>query len=77
MRTLGVEEARQMLPTLLDEARAGRETVITRHGRPVAIVGPIERGPARAGVSIASLRGSGRGLWSGADGVGSQRDEWR
>jgi prevent-host-death family protein len=38
----GAEEARNELPHLLDEAEKGRSTVITKHGRPVAALAPVE-----------------------------------
>jgi prevent-host-death family protein len=34
-------EAKAMLSALLDRAAAGQETVITRHGKPVARVAPL------------------------------------
>jgi prevent-host-death family protein len=37
----GAEEARSQLPELLTAAQHGRRTIITRHGRPVAILAPI------------------------------------
>ena len=72
----GVEEARQALPSLLDRARRGESTIITRHGTPVAAVVPIERALARSTVSLAALSGSGKGLWLGKDSIAAQRDEW-
>jgi prevent-host-death family protein len=38
----GAEEARNQLPDLLEAAEKGRSTIITRHGRPVAALVPIE-----------------------------------
>ncbi len=38
----GAEEARSQLPSLLEGAEAGRATLITRRGRPVAVVAPVE-----------------------------------
>jgi antitoxin (DNA-binding transcriptional repressor) of toxin-antitoxin stability system len=78
-RTKGVEEARSQLPTLLMEAEKGRYTVITRHGRAVAAIVPIDAagGEARQ-KSLLALAGSGKGLW-GKDSGGTLRklrDEW-
>lgn len=75
----GAEEARNQLPDLLDAAEKGRATVITRHGKPVAVLVPIDeyREPQRQ-QSILHLRGSGRGLW-GKDSTATirkLRDEW-
>lgn len=79
MRTYrkGVEEARRELPALLEEARKGRSTVITRHGRSIAAIVPVERALARQ-KSILGLAGSGKGLW-GKDSrrtLRRLRDEW-
>jgi prevent-host-death family protein len=56
MRTAGVREARQNLSALLDEVKAGREIVITEHGRPVAKLVPPDR-PRKKGVpNLAAFR---------------------
>ncbi len=75
-KTYGVEEARQALPTLLDRALEGQSTIITRHGRPVAAVVPVDQVHVHGVVGMAALQGTGTGLWSGADAVDPQRDEW-
>jgi prevent-host-death family protein len=60
----GVEDARRELPTLLDAARDGASTIITRHGRPVAAIVPLdEQGRVTATRSLLPMAGSGRGLW--------------
>jgi len=60
----GAEEARNQLPDLLDAAGKGRSTIITRHGRPVAALVPIEAyGAAIRQQPLISVAGSGRGLW--------------
>jgi prevent-host-death family protein len=78
-RYTGVEETRQQLPALLDEAHAGRSVVITKHGRPYAAIVPLEALPDdRARQSFLRLRGSGAGLW-GDDAsawIDRMRDEW-
>lgn len=83
VETLGSEEARQQLPSLLERARGGVATVVTRHGRPCAAIVPVSvldqaaaalpRGP-----SLRSLRGSGAGLWGEDAGrsIADARDEW-
>ncbi|MDE2290552.1 MAG: type II toxin-antitoxin system Phd/YefM family antitoxin [Elusimicrobia bacterium] len=76
----GAEEARAQLPHLLEEAEHGRATIITRHGRPVAVVAPVDAldaAPRQA--PLTPLEGSGRGLW-GADSATTLkklRREWR
>ena len=78
-RYSGVEETRQRLPSLLDEAHAGKPVVITKHGRPYAAIVPLEAvqdvGPRP---SMKSLRGSGAGLWGDdvAAWVDRLREEW-
>lgn len=76
----GVEDARNQLPALLAEAEKGRETVITRRGRAVAAIVPIERAAgAKRQKSLAGLAGSGKGLWGGDSTrtLRRLRDEWR
>jgi prevent-host-death family protein len=79
----GLEQARAQLPLIASEAAAGYSTVITRHGKPVAVVVPVEqwrqeqaRALKQGGILV--LRGSGRGLWpeGAAPLVAQLRDEW-
>jgi prevent-host-death family protein len=75
----GVEEARSHLPRLLDQAAAGNATVITRHGRPIAAIMPLDTyGGAGRQQSILPLAGSGRGLWGprSATTLRKLRREW-
>lgn len=79
----GLEQARAQLPLIASEAVAGYSTVITRHGKPVAVVVPVDQWrdqqarTVRLG-GILALRGTGRGLWSQGAGpsVAQLRDEW-
>jgi prevent-host-death family protein len=75
----GAEAARNELPQLLIAAQQGRQTIITRHGRPVAILAPISEQPeASMQRSLLPLAGSGRGLY-GRDSRATLRrlrDEW-
>jgi prevent-host-death family protein len=75
----GAEEARNQLPDLLDAAEKGRATVITRHGRPVAALVPIQAySAATRQQPLIPVRGTGRGLWGkdSARTVRKLRDEW-
>ncbi len=75
----GVEEARNQLPDLLDAAEKGQATVITRHGRPVAALVPVDAlAAALRQAPLTPLAGSGRGLWgkSSARTLRRLRDEW-
>jgi prevent-host-death family protein len=58
----GVEDARSQLPALLVEAERGHSTIITRHGRSIAAIVPVERAAGRQ-KSLLGLAGSGKGLW--------------
>ena len=79
----GLEQARAQLPLIASEAAAGYSTVITRHGKPVAVVVPVaqwrdqQTRSLRQG-GVLALRGSGRGLWpeGAAAAVAQLRDEW-
>lgn len=75
----GAEEARNQLPSLLEAAERGETTVITKHGKPVAALIPIDQlNAAPKQMSLLPLRGTGRGLW-GEDStktIREMRDEW-
>jgi prevent-host-death family protein len=75
----GSEEARNELPTLLEEAEGGRATIITRRGRPVAALVPLSQyHTGHRQQSLLTLEGAGRGLW-GKNSTGpikKLRDEW-
>lgn len=82
--TLGIEQARSTLPTLVGEAQGGRSRVITKHGKPAAVLMPVALAKqalkaAGRGTSLTQLRGSGKGLWGKDIGraVDKLRDEWR
>jgi prevent-host-death family protein len=78
-RHTGVEETRQQLPTLLDDAHAGNPVVITKHGKPYAAIVPLDAlQEARPRPSLLALRGSGAGLWGddAAVWVDRLRNEW-
>jgi prevent-host-death family protein len=61
------------LAELLDAAEKGRSTIITRHGRPVAVLAPIAAyGGAIGQQPLTPWQGSGRGLW-GKDSAGTIR----
>jgi prevent-host-death family protein len=80
-RGIGAEAARKHLPDILDRAAKGETTVVTRRGRPVAVVAPIDGAAASSvrGPSLLSLRGSGKGLWGRdpAATIARGRKEWR
>lgn len=68
--TVGVEEARRRLPELLNRAKAGGSTLISRHGRPVAVLMPLDgarpidpQQRQRRRQALLDLQGSGRACW--------------
>jgi prevent-host-death family protein len=78
-RRKGAEEARNQLPELLQAAEKGQATVITRHGRPFAVLMPFAAyGAALSQQPLISLAGSGRGLWgkNSTRTLRKLRDEW-
>lgn len=79
----GLEQARAQLPLIASEAVAGYSSVITRHGKPVAVVVPVEQWREEQARSskqcgVLALRGSGLGLWleGAVPAVAHLRDEW-
>jgi antitoxin (DNA-binding transcriptional repressor) of toxin-antitoxin stability system len=74
----GAEKAREQLPAILDAAAAGRSTIITRRGRAIAAIVPVDQARTRQAGSLLSLAGSGKGLWgtSSSKAISKLRDEW-
>lgn len=72
-----VAQAREEFPSLLEAAESGLETIITRRGKPVALLGPVSLRRPKEHVSLLALQGSGKGLWESAGAhVKALRDEW-
>ena len=63
MDTLGVLEARKRFAELLDRAHGGEETLIARHGHPVAALVPLWRRHRPQRQALIALKGSGRVCW--------------
>jgi len=75
----GVEAARKELPALLADAQRGRATIVTRHGRDIAAIVPLDRARlATRQRSLLPLAGSGKGLWgrNSTKTLRRLRDEW-
>lgn len=75
----GAEEARNQLPALLAEAQKGRATIITRHGRSIAAIVPVDRASGARQQPLNALAGSGKGLWgkNSARTLRRLREEWQ
>ena len=63
MHTVGVFEAKNRLTALLDEVEDGGEVIITRRGRPIARLTPLDSGfnRAKASAAAAGLREISKG----------------
>jgi len=78
-RQKGAEDARNQLPELLTAAENGEPTIITKRGKPVAALMPIEAyATGSPQQPLSPLAGSGRGLWgkSSSRTLRKLRDEW-
>ena len=67
MHTVGVFEAKNHLTALLDEVEGGGEVIITRRGKPIARLVPLEAGlhHAKAQAAADGLRAASKGLTLG------------
>jgi len=60
----GADEAPNQLADLLERAERGQPTIITRHGRAVAALVPIEAyDSVTRQLSLLPVAGSGAGMW--------------
>lgn len=79
IKSLGLEQARVNLPSVVAQAHGGEMSLITRHGKPYAAIVPVSVAMAGRGRSkLLDLRGSGKGLWgdSVSQTIRALRDEW-
>ncbi|MEO8903373.1 MAG: type II toxin-antitoxin system prevent-host-death family antitoxin [Polyangiaceae bacterium] len=79
-KSYGAEEARTLLPQLIERAHRGERSVITKRGKPYAEVVPVGSNTiGKPKLSFLSLAGTGRSLW-GNDSrktLKRLRDEWQ
>lgn len=62
MDEIGVYEARTRFAELLDDVERGRRIVITRHGKPIAVLSPVRGAdPVRIQAAIEALRAQRKG----------------
>src|SRR5450432_725306 len=63
-KSYGAEEARTLLPELIERAHRGERSVITKRGKPYAEVVPVGSNTnGKPRLSFLSLAGTGHGLW--------------
>ena len=77
---IDVNNAGRRLRALLMDAERGRSTIITRYGRSIAAIVPVDcAADLPRQKSLLGLAGSGKGLWGkdSAKTLRRLRDEWR
>jgi prevent-host-death family protein len=75
----GSEDARNEFSSLIEAAEAGKSTIMTGRGRPVAALAPVDNYPrSHRQQSLLALEGSGRSHWgkNSTRTLGKLRDEW-
>lgn len=77
MTRVGAYEAKTHLPRLLDEVAAGATVTITRHGRDVARLVPVDAPTGTAAEIAEHLRAARRSVTLGDLQVADLRDEGR
>ncbi len=77
MTRIGAYEAKTHLPRLLDEVAAGASVTITKHGREVARLVPVDAPTGTAAEVAAALRAARQGVRRGPDRVADMKDEGR
>ena len=74
---VGAFEAKTHLSSLLDQVAAGREIIITKHGKPVARLVPIAPEADQARAVIAKMHALRANMVLGEDDWQQLRDEGR
>lgn len=77
MTTVGAYEAKTHLPGLLEQVERGETITITRHGREVAKLVPVDGATTNPGEVIAELRAARKGVRRGRNSVRRMIDEGR
>ncbi len=77
MTKIGAYEAKTHLPRILDQVELGETVTITKHGREVARLIPVQAQPAPASEIVAALREGRRGVRLGRMSVRRMIDEGR
>ncbi len=77
MNTVGIYEAKNKLSELLDRVEAGEVIAITRHGKQVALLTPVNQDRPSARQAIERLRQIRKGSRLGDLSIKQLRDEGR
>ena len=77
MKQVGVYDAKTHLPKLLDEVERGETVTITRHGRPIAKLVPIDDRKRTVQEAIEAMREFRRGRTLGGIKIKDLIDEGR
>ncbi len=77
MTSVGAYEAKTHLPRLLEQVESGATFTITRHGREIARLVPVDRPAGDAGEVITAIREARAQVRRGRDSVRRMRDEGR
>jgi prevent-host-death family protein len=57
MKTLGIFEAKTRFSAVVEDAQAGKTTIVTKNGKPVAEIGPVKtQQPGRSKIAAQRLR---------------------
>jgi prevent-host-death family protein len=56
MKHVGIFEAKTRFSALVSDALAGKTTIVTKNGKPVAEIGPVKSTPDRAIAAVERLR---------------------
>jgi prevent-host-death family protein len=77
MSTVGAYEAKTHLPRLLEQVERGETITITKHGREVARLVPVNRPSAAPDEVVAALRAARSGVRRGRHSVRRMVEEGR
>jgi prevent-host-death family protein len=77
MSTVGAYEAKTHLPRLLEQVERGETITITKHGREVARLVPVNRPSATPDAVVAALRAARSGVRRGRHSVRRMVEEGR
>ncbi|HEY9084450.1 MAG TPA: type II toxin-antitoxin system prevent-host-death family antitoxin [Candidatus Tyrphobacter sp.] len=76
-KTIGSYEAKTHLPRLLDEVARGATFTITKNGRPVALLAPVDDRRKRMRELIDEIKGARKGVSLGGLSIRELIDEGR